>query len=68
MLGLPDIIGHCQQTGRAVYCEVKTKGDRLSEDQRYFLRGAAQAGAIVYLSTVDDADIPQLIQWKDAAS
>ena len=68
MPGLPDIIGHCRHSGRAVYCEVKTKGDRLSEDQRNFLASAAQAGAIVYLSTVDEADIPQLIQWKDATS
>lgn len=65
MPGLPDIIGHCRTTGRAVYCEVKTAGDRLSEDQRNFLETAHNVGCIVHIATVDDKGDPLVKEWKD---
>jgi hypothetical protein len=49
MKGMPDIIGHSQD-GRAVYCEVKTEGDRLSQDQIDFMDAAHKAGCQVWIS------------------
>jgi hypothetical protein len=49
MKGMPDIIGYAP-TGRAVYCEVKSEGDRLSQEQIDFMDGAHKAGCLVYMS------------------
>jgi len=49
MKGMPDIIGHSQD-GRAVYCEVKTENDRLSQEQIEFMDAAQKAGCQVWVS------------------
>jgi hypothetical protein len=49
MKGMPDIIGHSQD-GRAVYCEVKTENDRLSQEQIEFMDGAHKSGCMVFMS------------------
>lgn len=49
--GLTDIIGFQRNTGLAVYCEVKAKGDSLSDDQICFLNKAQRAGCICLVAT-----------------
>lgn len=49
MKGMPDIIGYAPD-GCAVFCEVKTEGDRLSQDQIAFMDAANKAGCVVYMS------------------
>lgn len=60
--GVPDIVGFHKIHGTAVYCEVKTESDRLSEEQIAFMDAAKAAGCIV-LMAVDDNGY-QLIEYK----
>lgn len=48
--GVSDRIGFHNMTGVFVACEIKTINDRMSEEQKDFLRGVADAGghALVY--------------------
>ncbi len=48
MKGVPDIIGH-DLGGVAVYAEIKTTGDRLSQDQINFMNNAAARDCRVYI-------------------
>ncbi len=49
--GVSDRIGKNLKTGVFVACEVKTIGDRLSEDQKVFLGGIKKAGGEAYIAT-----------------
>ena len=60
--GVADITGFCKTTGKAVYCEVKTIKDKLSDYQIVFLNRAKNAGALCYLAT-DNKGIPELSEW-----
>src|SRR3990167_8178031 len=42
--GIPDICGYSKATGRAIFVEVKTGKDKLSEEQERFLSEAGKAG------------------------
>jgi hypothetical protein len=46
--GVSDIIGHHKKTGRAIYVEIKTGSDKLSDEQRAFLIEALQNGCIAF--------------------
>jgi hypothetical protein len=48
MKGVADIIGH-DLGGVAVYAEIKTTGDRLSQDQINFMNNAAARDCRVYI-------------------
>lgn len=50
LLGVSDRIGYHKVNGLFVACEIKTINDRMSEDQKEFLQGVADAGgwALVY--------------------
>ena len=61
MKGVPDIIGHDLE-GRAVYAEVKTKGDKLSQDQIDFLNGADKRDCRVYIVRDDEGE-PRVQTW-----
>lgn len=61
MKGVPDIIGHDLE-GRAVYAEVKTVSDRLSQDQIDFLQGAEKRDCRVYLVREFEG-FPEIINW-----
>lgn len=61
--GVPDVIGWDNKDGRAVWCEIKTKNDRLSEDQTQFLDEAHKAGCRVYIVRFDKSAILQ--SWAD---
>ena len=50
ILGLPDVIGYTSE-GLFVGCEVKTKRDVLSEDQKAFLRNVQKKGGIALVAT-----------------
>ena len=52
--GVSDIIGFHGKTGVSVWCEVKTKNDRLSADQIAFMNEAKDAGCIVLLAVDED--------------
>lgn len=55
LLGVPDIIGHSKVTGQAVYVEIKTGKDKLSEAQILFIKEAKNAGCAAYVvKDVDD--------------
>ena len=60
--GVADITGFCKTTGKAVYCEVKTIKDKLSDGQIVCLNRAKNAGALFYLAT-DNKGIPELSEW-----
>lgn len=49
-LGLSDIIGFERETGIAVYCEVKTNSDKLSQYQITFMNRALKNGCKVFLA------------------
>lgn len=55
--GVPDIIGHSTQfhpePGSFFACEVKAKGDELSDEQKTFLRELNSAGGFGYLAEDD---------------
>lgn len=54
-LGVPDIIGYQKLTGRGIYVEIKTGYDRLSDEQRAFLKEALENGCIAFeCRTIDD--------------
>ena len=61
--GVPDVIGYDQE-GRAVYCEVKAAGDRLSEAQIDFMANASKAGCRTFISH-DKAGAMTLQTWAD---
>lgn len=44
--GIPDILGYDRDTGRAMGCEVKTLGDKLSTEQKEFLAALSNAGGL----------------------
>jgi len=47
--GVPDINGYRKSDGKAIYIEIKTGKDRLSESQDYFLTEANKAGCITMI-------------------
>jgi len=54
--GCSDIIGHTP-TGKFVVCEVKKRGDKLSEDQKQFLDEASRAGCLTFLAVQKGPDV-----------
>ena len=61
--GLPDIIGFDIMNGKAVYAEVKTVNDKLSDDQVQFLHEASEAGCKVIIVQQQGGQ-PSLIEWR----
>jgi Holliday junction resolvase len=62
--GLPDILGFNRSTGLFVMCEVKNRGDKLSQDQIDLLDIGFKAGVVTLIATVDKQDRFQLIPYK----
>jgi len=50
LIGIPDICGYRKADGKAIYVEVKTAKDKLSEAQKHFLYEAQKAGCIVIVA------------------
>jgi len=61
--GVSDIIGHASD-GKAVYCEVKSASDRISDEQRAFLEEAHLAGCWAFIC-FQKADRVRLCAWAD---
>lgn len=53
--GVPDIVGY-DKTGVAIYCEVKSGKDKLSEEQISFMTHAASMGCRTLIATDKDGD------------
>jgi hypothetical protein len=51
--GVPDVLGFNRSTGVLCMCEVKNKGDKLSQDQIDLLNLGFKAGCITLIATVD---------------
>lgn len=66
-VGLPDIVGHQIGTGRAIYCEVKNKGDKLSPEQIEFLNKSAKHGALCLVMSWVNGYF-QLNEWTEPKS
>jgi hypothetical protein len=48
--GVPDIVGY-DKTGIAIYCEVKSGNDKLSEEQITFMTHATSMGCQAWIAT-----------------
>lgn len=64
LLGVPDIIGHHKKTGVFVGCEVKAKGDSLSDEQRDFLTELQQSGGLALMAIQNDFGKVEIIDFK----
>lgn len=62
--GVPDIIGFHKFTGRAIYCEVKTKTDKFSEFQVEFMTEAKESNCHALVATDVDGKL-LLSEWKN---
>ena len=60
---MPDIIGYGMD-GRAVYCEVKSGGDRLSDDQIAFMDRATVNDCATYICKVGEHGGAYLATWE----
>ena len=63
--GVADIVGYEKKTGRAVYVEVKYGKDKLSDDQRNFLKEADRNGAMAILARNMDGFMRQLFFYEN---
>jgi hypothetical protein len=62
--GVPDVLGFNRSTGILCMCEVKNKGDKLSQDQIDLLDLGFKAGCITLIATVDKQGKFQLLDYK----
>lgn len=60
---MPDIIGYGLD-GRAVYCEVKSEGDRLSDEQIAFMNRATDNGCDTWICKVGEHGGAYLSTWE----
>lgn len=61
--GVPDICGFHKETGIAVYCEVKTKNDKLSEYQLNFMNRASLSNCLCLIAIEENGNVI-LKQWQ----
>jgi len=61
--GMSDIIGY-DKDGHAVYCEVKTVNDKISEHQIDFLTDAMHSDCLAFICMQDKEGIVKFITWK----
>jgi hypothetical protein len=62
--GVPDIIGFQKFTGVAVYCEVKTANDKMSQYQIDFMNKAKTSGCHCLIATDQDGQVV-LKEWPN---
>jgi hypothetical protein len=62
--GVPDIIGYQKHTGVSVFCEVKTKTDKLSQHQIDFMNKAKTSGCHCLIATDVDGEVT-LKEWPN---
>ena len=61
--GMPDIIGYDSTNGKAIWCEVKTISDKLSEHQIDFLSDAMYSNCLAFICMQDKEGIVKLMNW-----
>lgn len=62
--GVPDIIGYQKHTGVSVFCEVKTKTDKMSEHQIDFMTKAKTSGCHCLIATDENGQVI-LKEWTN---
>lgn len=62
--GLPDLMGVCLLTGKAVFVEVKGEGDTLKEHQREILDIVSSSGGIAFVARSADDFMRQLSEKR----
>lgn len=62
--GVPDVLGFNRSTGVLCMCEVKNKGDKLSQDQISLLNLGYKASCITLVATVDKEGKFLLLDYK----
>jgi hypothetical protein len=62
--GVPDILGYQKFTGVSVFCEVKTKTDKVSEHQISFMNKAKTSGCICLIATDVNGEVI-LKEWPN---
>jgi hypothetical protein len=62
-LGVSDVIG-ITKDGRWVACEIKTVGDRLSDDQIKFLNQVKTAGGLSYIACQSATGQVEIKEWE----
>lgn len=62
--GVPDIIGYQKHTGVSVFCEVKTKTDKVSQYQIDFMNKAKTSGCHCLIATDVDGQVI-LKEWTN---
>jgi hypothetical protein len=62
-LGVSDVIG-ITKDGRWIACEVKTIGDRLSDDQIKFLNEVKKAGGLAYIACQSSTGQVEIKEWE----
>lgn len=61
--GVSDIMGFEKKTGLSVFCEVKTKNDKISEYQANFMTRAKKAGCHVFIAMDDNGNV-LIKEWE----
>ena len=61
--GMPDIIGY-SLNGRAIYCEVKTINDKISEHQIKFLTDAMLSECFAFICIQDKEGVVKMMNWQ----
>jgi hypothetical protein len=62
--GQADVMGFRNSDAVIVACEVKTMGDRLSDDQIKFLNEVKKAGGLAYLACQSETGQVELREWE----
>jgi len=62
--GCSDLIGYHIVAGTFAACEVKAKGDVLSEDQKAFLKKVEDAGGIALIAFEDRSGNVSVVNWE----
>lgn len=62
--GVPDILGFQKHTGVSVFCEVKTKTDKVSQFQIDFMNRAKTSGCHCLIATDEDGKVI-LKEWPN---
>ena len=63
-LGVPDVIGFRLSDGKALFVEIKTGRDKLSDDQIRFLEIAKKAGCIAFKASNSHEVLTELKKIK----
>lgn len=64
LVGLSDIIGFVERSGVFVACEVKTRNDRFSVEQKHFLTSLRLAGGIALVARQSATGHMEIVEFE----